>query len=259
MQPSKRHYTFSIPVGLFWKFCLPMAIIITLLAAVAGVFFIDVFVMPRVVGNERDVVEVPGVLGLPLEEAREKFFATGLLTEIRSRDYDNKVLEDAVIAQIPEPGSKVKKGRRISVVVSKGKEFAVIPDIKNMTERQARMELKNRGFLIGEIKKVFHSKQSAETVVDAFPQSGSTISRDMKVDIIISKGQKPTSAEMPNIVGENLAGARQKLEESGLNVGKINYRNDASLLPGTVISQSVSPGESVPLETSVDITVSLIQ
>jgi beta-lactam-binding protein with PASTA domain len=64
---------------------------------------------------------------------------------------------------------------------------------------------------------------------------------------------------MPNIVGENLAGAREKLEESGLNVGKINYRNDPSLLPGTVISQSVSPGENVPLETSVDITVSLIQ
>jgi len=259
MNSSKRHYTVSVPVGLFWKFCLPLAVFITLLAAVAGVFFVDVFVMPRVVGNERDVVEVPGVLGLPQEEAREKFFAAGLLTEIRSRDYDNKALEDAIIAQIPEPGSKVKKGRRISVVVSKGKEFSVIPDIKNMTERQARMELKNRGFSIGEIKKAFHNKQPAETVVDAFPECGSTISRDMKVDITISKGQKPTSAEMPNIVGENLAGAREKLEESGLNVGKINYRNDPSLLPGTVISQSVSPGENVPLETSVDITVSLIQ
>jgi len=259
MHPFKRNYTISVPAGVFWKLYLPAAILISILGAVAGVFFVDVFVMPRVVGTERDVVEVPGVLGLSLEQAREKFYAANLLTEIRSRDYDSKVPEDAIITQIPESGSKVKKGRRISVVVSKGREFSVIPDVKNMTERQARMELKKRGFMLGEVKKTFHDKQPAETVVDAFPQSGSTISRDMKVDLIISKGQKPTSAEMPNIVGENLAEARKKLGESGLNVGRINYRNDPSLLPGTVISQSISPGESVPLETSVDMTVSVIQ
>jgi beta-lactam-binding protein with PASTA domain len=196
---------------------------------------------------------------MPLEDAREKFFAAVLLTEIRSRDFDNIIPEDAVVVQVPEAGARVKKGRRISVVVSKGKEFAVIPDIINMTERQARMELKNRGFIAGEVKKAFHNKQQPETVSEVFPKCGTTISRDMKVDFIISKGPRPTSAEMPNIVGENLAGARKILEDAGLNTGKISYRNYPSLLPGTVISQSVSPGENVPLETSVDMTVSVIQ
>ncbi len=259
MAPTKKYYTISIPAGLFWKLYVPAAIVLSGAAVIAGFFFIDLLVMPRIVGIERDLVEVPDVRKLTLEEGREKFFAVGLLTEIRSREYDNKIPEDAIISQIPDPGSKVKKGRRIAVIMSKGREFSVIPVVKNMNERQARMELKKRGFLIGEIKKVYNDKQPAETVVDAFPQGGTTISRDMKVDLIISKGQKPTSAEMPNIVGESLTAAGKKIEDSGLKVGKISYRNNPSLLPGTVISQSISPGDNVPLETAVDLTVSVIQ
>jgi eukaryotic-like serine/threonine-protein kinase len=259
MLSPEKYYTFRVSAGRFWKIYLPLTLFIALAAAAAGFYAVDSIIMPRVVGNERDVVEVPAVLGLPIEEAREKFFAAGLLTEIRSRDYDNKVLEEAVVTQVPEPGSKVKKGRRISVVVSKGREFSVVPDVTDMTERQVRMELKKRGFQIGEVKKTFNDKHSAETVIELFPQSGSTISRDMKIDIVMSKGPKPTSVEMPNIVGENIDGARKKLVENDLNMGKINYRNDRSLLPGTVISQSVYPGENVPLQTSVDITVSVIQ
>jgi serine/threonine-protein kinase len=259
MTVSKKNYTVSIPAGVFWKVYVPAVILCAVVAVFAGIFFIDLVVMPRVVGIERDMIEVPSVQGLSVEQGREKLFAIGLLTEIRSRDYDNKVPEDDIINQIPEAGSKVKKGRRVSVIISKGKEFSVVPNVKNMTERQARLELKKRGFILGEIKKTYHDKQPAETVVDAFPKSGSTISRDMKVDLIISKGTKPTSAEMPNIVGESLAEAQKKIEESGLHVRKINYRNDASLLPGTVISQSISPGENVPLEKTVDIIVSVIQ
>jgi eukaryotic-like serine/threonine-protein kinase len=259
MQSPNKYYTFSVPAGRFWKVYLPVALFIAIAGAAAGFYAVDSIIMPRVVGNERDVVEVPAALGLPIEEAREKFFAAGLLTEIRGRDYDNKVQEEAVVTQVPEPGSKVKKGRRISVVVSKGREFSVIPDVKDMTERQVRMELKKRGFQVGEVKKSFNDKHPAETVIELFPQSGSNVSRDMKVDIVISKGPKPTSAEMPNIVGENIDGARKKLGQIGLNMGKINYRNNRSLLPGTVISQSISPGENIPLETSVDMTVSVMQ
>jgi beta-lactam-binding protein with PASTA domain len=41
--------------------------------------------MPGVVGVNRDIVEVPDVVGMEYEAAREKFYKAGLLTEIRSR------------------------------------------------------------------------------------------------------------------------------------------------------------------------------
>ena len=143
--------------------------------------------MPNIVGVDRDIVEVPSVTGLGLEEAREKFFGVGLLTEIRSREYDSNIPLESVISQFPESGSKVKKGRRISVTVSKGKEIAIIPDVRNLSERQARIELKKHGFTLGKVKKVYSDDKPVDVVVNAFPESGTTISREMEVDLIVSR------------------------------------------------------------------------
>jgi serine/threonine-protein kinase len=255
MASGKKKYTISIQVGTFWKVVVPSFFA----AALIGIFFIDIVVMPRVVGIDRDLKAVPSVAGMSIDQGREKLFSVGLLTEIRSREYDKTVPDGNIVSQNPAPGEKVKKGRRILVTVSKGKEFAVIPNVKKLTERQARIELKKAGITIGDVKKSFNNENPVDAVIDAFPASGTTISRDMKVDILVSKGAKPTSAEMPNIVGESLNEAQKKIEETGLSVGKITYKNDSSLLPGTVISQSVSPGENVALSTTVAITVSVIQ
>jgi eukaryotic-like serine/threonine-protein kinase len=255
MASTEKKYTISIPVDTFWKVVVPSLFA----AALLGVVFIDLIVMPGVVGIDRDMKVVPSVAGLSLDQGREKLFATGLLTEIRSREYDKTVPDGNILGQTPGPGEKVKKGRRILVTVSKGKEFTLIPNVKKMTERQARIELKKNGITIGDVKKSFNNENPADAVIDAFPASGTTISRDMKVDLFISKGTKTTSAEMPNIVGESLNEAQKKIEESGLTVGKIGYKNDPSLLPGTVVAQSIYPGENVPLSTSVDMTVSVIQ
>ena len=80
-----------------------------------------------------------------------------------------------------------KEGRRISVTVSKGKEIAIIPDVRNLSERQARIELKKHGFTLGKVKKVYSDDKPVDVVVNAFPESGTTISREMEVDLIVSK------------------------------------------------------------------------
>ena len=256
---QKKYYTISIPVRAFWTLYLPLAFGACLIAFIAGIFVIDTFVMPRIVGIDRGMVIVPDVKGLALEAGRENLFKAGLLTEIKSREYDSKLPMDAIINQAPEPGEKVKKNRRILVVVSKGEEFAVVPDVENMNERQARNEFKKTGFTIGEVKRTWDEKHDKDLVINTYPAERTTISRDMKVDIILSKGPKPTSAEMPNIVGETMADAKKKMEECGLKIGAMHYKNDHSLLPGTVISQSIPPGDNVPFEKAVTITVSVIR
>lgn len=258
MEP-KKYYTISFPARSFWTLYLPLTLGACFVAFIAGIIVVDAFVMPRIVGIDRGMVVVPDVKGLMLEAGREKLFKAGLLTEIKSREYDSKLPMDAIINQAPEPGEKVKKTRRILVVVSKGEEFAVVPDIENMNERQARNELRKTGFTLNEVKKIWNNKHDKDLAVNTYPVKWTTISRDMKVDIILSKGPKPTSAEMPNIVGETISDARKKMEECGLRIGKTHYKNDHSLLPGTVISQSISPGDIVPFEKAVTVTVSVIR
>jgi beta-lactam-binding protein with PASTA domain len=84
------------------------------------------------------------------------------------------------------------------------------------------------------------------------------MSREMPVDLVISDGVKPTHADMPNLIGESLLDAKKKIEDGGLKLGTIGYKNNGTLSPGTVISQSVAPGSSVPLDATVNIVVSVI-
>ena len=255
----KRNYTISIPAGFFWKRLLPGLLVLGVFGAIAGVVVIDRFVMPNIVGVNRDVVTVPNVVRMPVDDGREAFYKAGLLTDMRGKEYDDTIPENSIVSQSPEPGSRVKKGRKIALVVSKGKEIGIIPDVRNVSERQAHIIMKKAGFTIGKIKKVYNEEKPAEIVIDAFPASGTTTSREIEVDLYVSKGAKPTHAEVPNLVGESLKTAKDKTVESGLEVGAISYQNNPSLLPGTIISQSAAPGSSIPLESKLNLVVSVIR
>ena len=255
----KRSYTISIPVGFFWKRLIPALLLLGIIGAIGGVLVVDKLVMPNVVGVNRDVVTVPNVVGLPFEEGREAFFRVGLLTEIRGKEYDDSIAENSIVSQNPEASSRVKKGRKVTVIVSKGEEIGIIPDVRNVTERQARIILKKAGFTLGKVKKVFSEEKPVDMVINAFPVSGTTTSREIEVDLFVSKGPRPTHAEVPNLVGESLKTAKQRIGESGLALGAVTYQNNPSLLPGTIISQSAAPGSSVPLESKLNLVVSVIR
>ncbi len=255
----KRNYTISIPVGFFWKRVVPGLVLIGIFGSIIGIVVVDRIIMPNIVGVNRDVVNVPNVVRLPFEEGREAFYKAGLLTEVRGKEYDDTITEDCIISQYPEAASRVKKGRKIAVVVSKGKEISIIPDVRNITERQARIKMKQAGFTLGKVKKVFSDERPVDIVINAFPASGTTTSREIEVELFVSKGPKPTHAEVPNLVGESLKTAKERIAESGLVLGSINYQNNPSLLPGTIISQSAAPGSSVPLDSKLNLVVSVIR
>jgi beta-lactam-binding protein with PASTA domain len=61
---------------------------------------------------------------------------------------------------------------------------------------------------------------------------------------------------MPNLVGEMLSEARVALADAGLSTGQIHYRKTTTSSPGRIISQSLPPGASVPLESTVDLVIS---
>jgi serine/threonine-protein kinase len=255
----KKCYTVSMPVKTFWLRFLPLLFLFSAIAGLVGFILVDRYVMPRIVGVTRDMVKVPDVRGMVYEDGRNKFYGVGLLTEIRGKEFDDGVPEGSVISQTPEPGEEVKKGRKIAVTVSRGKEAATIPAVRLLTERQARTELRKNGFNIGNVKKAYHNIHPVDAVIETFPPEGTTISRAMDIDLVISRGPKPTHAEMPNIIGESLSEARKKIEEAGLKVGKIDYQNNPSLVPGTVVSQSAGPGSKVALDSRIDIVISAIR
>ncbi|MDR0307780.1 MAG: PASTA domain-containing protein [Chitinispirillales bacterium] len=254
-----KNYTISIPVKIFWLVYVPLGLVLSCAGILAGIFAVDRFVMPKIAGVDRDMVAIPDVQGVPYEDGRNKLFGVGLLTEIRGREFDDKVADGSIIDQFPEAGAMVKKGRKIAVTVSRGNEVAVIPPLRQLSERQARLELRKSGFSVGRVRKAYSESHPVDQVIESFPPAGTAISRALEVELVISRGARPTHSEVPNIIGESLSEARKAIEEAGLRVGKVDYQNNPALVPGTVVSQSAAPGSRVPLDSSLDLVISAIR
>jgi eukaryotic-like serine/threonine-protein kinase len=253
----KKSYTISIPVTTFWRVVLPLAFLVSAAGILAGIFVVDRIIMPGVVHINKGTVTVPGIQNMPYEEARQKLYEAGLYCDVQSREYSDKVPKDNIITQGPAEGTSVKKGRQVSVIVSRGPVIGIVPHVRKLTDRQAKQELRKNGFELGKVRRTYSEEIEKDKIIRSEPEEGTTISREMPVDLYLSNGSRPTSAEAPNLVGETIGTARTKLEEAGLQLGVIREDNNLSLTPGTIISQSVSPGTSVPLESSVDLVVAV--
>ncbi|MEG1743562.1 MAG: PASTA domain-containing protein, partial [Clostridia bacterium] len=74
--------------------------------------------------------------------------------------------------------------------------------------------------------------------------------------IIITISRQSDEATVPNMFGDTLEAATQKLIDAGLVLGTV-YQDTTSILPiGTVVLQSVLANQKVATNTAIDITIS---
>jgi serine/threonine-protein kinase len=256
----KKNYSINITIErrTFWTILVPIAVLLTLTGIMTGILIVDRLIMPRMIHVNRGVVTVPAITDLGFEDARQKLYDIGLRMQITSKDYSDAIPRDHVITQEPAPGEKLNTAERrgVQVVISKGPEIITMPSIENMQEFQARRELIRLGLTVGKIARKFSDEVPKDGIISSSPKAGTSISREMPVDLVISKGPEPTTTEVPTLVGEMLSTAKKSIEEAGLKVGKIETRPSSSAAPGSIISQSESPGSSVPFGTAINLVVS---
>ena len=249
-------YSFSISVKKFWLLLVPIVLLSLLLGAVCGFLFVDKAVMPKFTDlqNKNDVV-VPSLIGLDAETAAQTAYDVGLVVVKKYREYSDVKPFNSVISQEPVSGENVKRGRHIFVTLSSGAEVGEIPDIRGMAEGPAKSALRLAGFENISLVINFDSRIPANFAIETNPPSKSRTSRDVPVTLNLSKGQKPTHVNVPNLVGEMLSSAQTTLGEKGLKLGKVSFAASSFMGAGQVISQSLTPGSDVPWESTIDVVV----
>lgn len=97
--------------------------------------------------RHNEAVVVPDVKGLGLEEATEFFKNSNLRYNVIDSVFSKDVKPGAVVELVPMAGSKVKEGRIVFVTVNAlTSQMATIPEVEDLSFRQAYAILRARGF-----------------------------------------------------------------------------------------------------------------
>ncbi|HKW14846.1 MAG TPA: PASTA domain-containing protein [Candidatus Krumholzibacteria bacterium] len=222
---------------------------------VAGVFLFNKVLMPALV-KQGSVVIVPDLHNASEKEARENLGKLGLAMRVERSDYDTQVPVGFVLSQQPAANENLKPGRSVEVVLSLGTRVRMVPDLRGMTQRQARNLLLSEGLDVGRVARVQHIGDAREHVVATSPQLGDEVHEGEQVDIVISVPGGANVFIMPDLTQQDLFFVRQKLEKMGFRVASVRYEDRDGVYPNTIIDQSPEPGEQIREGESIELVAS---
>ena len=103
--------------------------------------------------RHNQAVVVPDVKGMTVDEAEPSLAERGLRYNIIDSVFSKDVPPGAIVEVVPAPGSKVKQGRILFVTINANTSLmAVLPEVADLSFRQAYALLRSLGFSSVEVK-----------------------------------------------------------------------------------------------------------
>ncbi len=194
---------------------------------------------------------VPDVVDMSYDRAVETLEAQQLTTS-RVNESDEKVAAGNVVSTVPEAGTNVTSGQRITVYVSTGPDTAKVPTLDGITESEARTSLQKAGLTVGSIRRQDDPALAAGTIISSSVQSGSEVAKGTTVNLVVASGQ----VVIVDYTGYTLEAAQRELESDSkqLTVKTQQDPGCKAATPPTVKTQSLAPGE-VPVHSEITLTV----
>jgi serine/threonine-protein kinase len=148
-----------------WKFLKVIIYLIVLgvIGVVAGHFTFKALSYSR-------SVEVPDLKGRGMVDANSIVKDKGLYLRLEGEDFDSTHPEGVVIRQDVPAGNKVKEGREIKVILSKGPRVRYVPDVVGQTVEGAEQQLREKGIKVKRILYVHTQMAPKNTIVAQRPE-----------------------------------------------------------------------------------------
>lgn len=174
-----------------------------------------------------DVYIVPDFKGQTVDSLKEQDYEDFFDLIVIDSVYDRVLEKGSVIMQHPLPGSKVKQDRHIYLtIVSEMPETVMMPNLKNLSLRQALVTLESLNLEVGRLEYVEYFARNAivEQVVEDEPiEPGTEIIEGSSVDLQVGKGDMTASVPVPVLIAKKKKEALKALHYAYLNVGKEYY------------------------------------
>jgi serine/threonine-protein kinase len=234
-----------------------------------GVFFIftlvfvlvmDKVVMPAYVrlGKEFSLIDVRG---RSLQEASKILNMVGLAVEISDSLENTDLPPETVIDQQPLPGTAVKKGRVVRLVITRGESFFPMPNFVGKVLKAANLEIERYHFYVDSISYVFSSDKPRGVIAGQSIRPGLMVSANDTISLIVSKGSPPRRLQVPDLFGLNLDEAKNIIRNEGFKMGAIRYIPNDDLVAYTVIGQDPESGKLFdnPVPINLEVTIAAYQ
>jgi len=230
------------------------------LVVFVGLIAVSVFFI-AVRGAEQ--VMVPEVTGKELTDALLELQVKELYPRLQLRYSQTSRDKGLIIEQEPRPGTIVKAGRRVRLVVSMG---VIVNKVENFIGRNVddvRMDLltvysASGGVPLFTIKEPMMYEYSAEnpgTILAQKPEAGADISGSTTLEFVVSMGRDNASVAVPQLTGLNLSRALDLISGSGINYHFTTRETSGNESGETVVYQNPPANTTVSLNTVVNLIV----
>lgn len=190
-------------------------------------FLLVLMIYLRIYTRHNQSFPIPDFRGKSIAELNEIANDENLRVEISDSVYIFNRKPGSVIDQNPDPGTHVKKNRRVFITINATNPIKVeVPNIVGFTMRQAKAILEQQGLEVGYLS--FTPDLGVNNVLDQryggkSIAAGTLIPKGSKVDLLLGMGMYGERTGLPLIIGLKLNDARNRIIESSLNIGKIRF------------------------------------
>ena len=223
----------------------------------AVVGFVGLLSFCAVLRSDRrsNLVEVPDWIGRAREESLARAQTLGLVFEVAELRHDPGVAVDRIVQQEPAPGTQVRHGRTIRVVVSLGGETLTVPDVVGQPARQAELELRRQGLAPGWEARIHDDLVPVSQVIDEAPAGGTLSVSGERVHRLVSDGPRAPRWVMPDLAGRTLRDAQEWITLCGFRSGAVRRVPGDGRRSGTIVGQLPLFGYPVARRDIVELTV----
>lgn len=230
-------------------------------AIIAVVLLVGAIVFLNIATKHNDELTVPDLRGMTAAQAQLAAESAGMRVEIIDSVYSQRN-RGKVRSHSPQPGDKVKGGRRILLTVNAvNAKKVTMPNLVGYSSRQAAAELSTRGLVLGRLiyKEDIATNNVLSQLYKGHPVApGRQLEAESVIDIVVGLNDDDCETRIPNVTGKTAQDAARVLHDYYLNVKGVNYDKSVKTyedsLAAVVYRQNPPASElSVVLGTDVSI------
>lgn len=192
---------------------------------------------------------VPTIVGSTRTEAQARLQAARLVLGTTEQAYNEKVDAGLIVSVSPSQGTLLKRGSKVDIVVSRGRQPIKVTDFTGKPATQAVDALTTAGLQVDATRQENSDTVPKGSVISQSP-AGGTLYRGDSVTLVVSKG--PVMVTVPNVQGKQVSEATKILTDAGF---KVTVQRFMGGLFGTVRSQNPAADSHQPKGSTITLVV----